>query len=317
LAEQIADVTKALPMFTKHRYSKKALASLVCGGLALCSGPLFHVSGARAFLFFVPVFVLLAVLLAILGLRDVHRSGWALQGRWSAILGIGFSMASTLQGLSMIFLLQNVDAMGQTANRMASENNLKQISNALLSYHDETKQLPPAVVRDKDGKPLYSWRVLLLPYIEETPLYKAFRLDEAWDSSRNRPWAAKAPKVYASPYSGSDPGGTIYQAIVGETAGFRIEMGLKLPDDFPNGTSKTILVAEAVNPVPWSKPEDLAFSPGQPLPAFRRLDKGERDWSLFGKKSPTGFNVLFTDGHVQFFKSDVNEDLLRSMLTRK
>src|SRR6516165_8316569 len=61
-------------------------------------------------------------------------------------------------------------------------NSLRNIGLALHNYQSVRKgRLPPPVVKDKNGRPLYSWRVLLLPYLEHEPLYKQFKLDEPWD----------------------------------------------------------------------------------------------------------------------------------------
>src|SRR5262249_30142494 len=82
------------------------------------------------------------------------------------------------------------------ASRTRSANNLKQIGLAMHNYHDVNGAFPPAAVCDKTGKPMLSWRVLILPYIEQDALYKEFKLDEPWDSEHNKKLLAKMPKVY-------------------------------------------------------------------------------------------------------------------------
>src|SRR5262249_21734482 len=84
-------------------------------------------------------------------------------------------------------LITAVAQVRVATRRMQSTNNLKQIALAMHSYHDTMGRFPPAIVRDKEGKPLYSWRVLLLPYLEQQNLYNQFKLDEPWDSEHNRP----------------------------------------------------------------------------------------------------------------------------------
>src|SRR5262245_14860206 len=99
---------------------------------------------------------------------------------------------------------------------MLASNNLKQVCIAMLAYHDEHGHLPPAVVRDRDGRPLYSWRVLILPYIEEDKLYKEFHLDEPWDSPHNLTLLPRMPKVYASAgEQPPEPHRTFLQVLVG------------------------------------------------------------------------------------------------------
>src|SRR5688572_16654787 len=78
----------------------------------------------------------------------------------------------------------------------AAENNLKQIGLAFHSYHDTTGRLPNNIYA-KDGTPLLSWRVHLLPFIEETPVYQRLKLDEPWDSDTNKKMIEHMPKLYA------------------------------------------------------------------------------------------------------------------------
>jgi hypothetical protein len=123
-------------------------------------------------------------------------------------------------------------------------------------YNDEHGRLPPAVVYGADGKPLYSWRVLLLPFIEQEELYKEFKLDEPWDSPHNLPLLEKMPGTYAPPPGKRKkvpPCHTVLHIFVGKRAAFEGREGLRLPEDFPDGTTNTILIVKAGPPVPWTK----------------------------------------------------------------
>src|SRR6516165_3014449 len=126
------------------------------------------------------------------------------------------------------------------------------------TYNDQYGSLPSAAICDKDGKPLLSWRVSLLPFLEDQGLYQQFRLDEPWDSPHNLQLLPRMPRVYA-PFNGKrtpEPYTTYYQVFVGKGAAFETRKGLRLSQDFPDGTSKTFLIVEAGEPVPWTKPED-------------------------------------------------------------
>ena len=85
--------------------------------------------------------------------------------------------------------------------RAATVNNLKSLAIALLNYQDAKKSLPPRANFDASGKPLLSWRVLVLPYLDpnEAKLYSEFHLDEPWDSEHNRQLIARMPKVFKNP----------------------------------------------------------------------------------------------------------------------
>jgi hypothetical protein len=204
-------------------------------------------------------------------------------------------------------VLQNIRQLlhheAEGAARSAqSLNNLKQIALAMHSYRDEHGRFPPAVV-SKDGRPLYSWRVLLLPYLERQNLYKQFHHDEPWDSEHNKKLLA-VPGVYASPWGDKEnaDGVTCYQVLVGPGAAFEGRQGLRT-EDFSDGTANTLLVVEAAEAVPWTSPRDVAYQPGKPLPRF-------------GGHTPGGFRAAYADGYVGLVPADTPEKTLRALITR-
>jgi hypothetical protein len=171
------------------------------------------------------------------------------------------------------------------------------------SYADVKGALPPAAVLGQDGKPLLSWRVLLLPYIDQGDLYKEFRLDEPWDSTHNSNLIARMPRSY-EPYQGCryPPHTTFYQVIRGPGTPFE-RPGLKLKD-LKTGTSNTFLIVEAAEPVVWTKPDELDYHPDEPLPRFGGI---MRDGS---------FRVAFADGQVHQ-KDMADEDAILAGITGK
>jgi RNA polymerase sigma factor (sigma-70 family) len=187
--------------------------------------------------------------------------------------------------------------------RRKSANNLRQIGLALIINHDVVKGLTPAIY-SKDGKPLLSWRVAILPYIEQTPLYNQFKLDEPWDSPHNKQLLARMPDLYA-PVRGPSKveGGTYYQGFVGKGAAFEPNRKLRIPADFPDGTSNIILAIEAAQPVPWTKPEDLPYVPDQALPQLGGQFHGH---SL----------AVFVDSRVKLISRNADPDVLRLAITR-
>lgn len=191
----------------------------------------------------------------------------------------------------------------QAAARQKSFNNLRQLAIAFHNYNDTYGHLPPATVVSKDGKPLYSWRVAILPFIEEDNLYKQFKLDEPWDSANNKKLLDHMPKVYA-PVVGKpkEKNTTHYQVVVGGEAMFQGQKKTRLVD-VTDGLSNTLMIVEAEEPVPWSKPADLTYDPKKPLPKFGGLFEG-------------GFSAVFGDGSVKFIKTDNDEQLLRAVITR-
>jgi hypothetical protein len=200
--------------------------------------------------------------------------------------------------------LHVVQHLRMAAARAAATNNLKQLGLAMHSYADKNEgRLPPQAVLGKDGKALLSWRVLILPYLEQDALYKEFHLDEAWDSPHNKKLLKKMPKVYAHPASPARRGETHFQAFVGNGAFFEGKRGLRFPADFPDGTSNTIMFVEAAKAVPWTKPEDLPYNPKKPLPKL-------------GGFFPGGFLAGLCDGSVRFVRNSVSTKTLRNAITR-
>jgi hypothetical protein len=191
-----------------------------------------------------------------------------------------------------------------TAARLTSINNLKQMALAMHAYHDVSGSLPAHAIYSKDGKPLLSWRVAILPYIEQDALYKEFNLDEPWDSEHNKKLLARMPKIF-EPVQGiktKEPYSTFYQVFTGKDAPFNGDKGLQLAAGFPDGTSNTILIAEAGEAVPWTKPVDMPFAMDKPLPKLGGLSKG-------------GFHVAMADGSVRFVNlKKVSEKTLRNAI---
>ncbi len=176
----------------------------------------------------------------------------------------------------------------------------------MFTYQDEHGRLPPAVVYGEDGRPLYSWRVLLLPYIAQEDLYKQFHLDEPWDSPHNLPLLERMPGTYAPPpgkKSRMPAYHTVCHVFIGKGAAFEDKKELKTPADFPDGTSTTILLVEAGPPAPWTKPEDLPYQADASLPRLNRL-------------FPDLIRVGMADGSVHYIHGDIGEATLRAAITR-
>ncbi len=186
--------------------------------------------------------------------------------------------------------------------RAESMNNLKTIGLAMHSFaaaHDATF---PAFAIRKDGKPLLSWRVAILPYLDQEALYNKFHLDEPWDSPHNKALLNQMPSVYA-PVSNMGKLGhsTYYQVFIGPGTLFGGNEGTKLAD-IKDGTAMTIMVIESANSVPWTKPQDLPFIPTKQLPDL-------------GGQLKDGFCVGFADGSARFIKRQTDPKVLKSLIT--
>jgi hypothetical protein len=154
-------------------------------------------------------------------------------------------------------------------NRAESKNNLKQIALAVIHCADAAEGKLPADVLDKKGKPILSWRVLLLPYLEQQNLYNKFKLDEPWDSKHNKALLEKMPAIFRSPrVSLKHKSYTVYQVFSGKETLFQAGKTFRYPASIPDGTANTIMAVEATSAVPWTKPVDIPFDSKKDLPDF-------------------------------------------------
>ena len=202
-------------------------------------------------------------------------------------------------------LLPAVQSARAAARRNVSSNNLKQIGLAMHNHLDAYKKFPAAAISDKEGKPLLSWRVKLLPFVEGQHLYQQFHLNEPWDSEHNRKLVALMPSVYADPANPAlrASGKTRYVVPTGEGTMFQGSEGLKI-SEVTDGTSKTLLAVEAApeRAVIWTKPDDLPFDPKKPLEGL-----------IDHQGHVGGFNAVFADGSVRLIHQGTDEETLRRL----
>jgi hypothetical protein len=204
-------------------------------------------------------------------------------------------------------------------------NQFKQLALAMHNYHSAKKHFPAsAAIRDAEGKPLFSWRVALLPWLEQRELYHQFHFDEPWDSPHNRGLIKRMPDVYYDP---SQPrlgreGKTTYQVPLGiETAFLPIGQSDYYPEnanvggvfvgrgitfrDLTDGTSNTIMLVDIApsEAVIWTKPDDWEVDLADPHRGLR----------ADGIKN---FVAARCDGSVHLESMDISTEALRAMLTR-
>lgn len=199
----------------------------------------------------------------------------------------------------------------EAARRTQSMSHLKQIALAFHNYHDVYGHFPPAVIEENGVK--RSWRVEILPFVEQAALYAQYRKDEPWDSEHNMKLAETVVPVYKDPSDPSKPNSTSYFQLVGPNAlasdkpvdvrgggkGIHIR-------DITDGTSNTIMVIEAKQDVPWSKPEDIPFDPEN----IDALIKEE-----LGGNHTGGFLAAFADGAVRFISENVDRSVFKGLVT--
>lgn len=191
----------------------------------------------------------------------------------------------------------------QTAAAEARElNGLKQIALAFHNYHDIYGAFPAHGGSGSAGRPGQglSWRVHLLPFLEEAALYNEFNLDEPWDSEHNRALISRMPKIY-----GENPEGkTSLHVFVGPGGGFEGDEGLRL-FDVTDGTSLTILAVQAGPSTAdvWTKPGGLTLDAASPLGAL-------------GDVGAT-FPVVLMDGSARKLSSTMDAETFKNLVNPK
>ncbi len=269
--ELLGSARAARPALTRRDWLK-----LGVGGAAACALPTLHPASAEG---------------PDLAKAQPAREGQPTQVNPEATSGAG---APPLEGED------HPEARARTVD------NLKTLGLALNGFvHANDGRFPPGAIR-KDGKPILSWRVAILPFLDihrDARLYRKFRLDEPWDSPHNKALLKEMPPEFA-PVARKDvpPYSTYYQGFVGPGTLFDGEVGTRIAD-VTDGVGSTLMVAEAAEPVPWTKPEDLPFDKGKPLPKL-------------GGQFEDGFYVAFADGSARFLSRKVSPETLRALILR-
>lgn len=216
----------------------------------------------------------------------------------------------------------NADALGKliaalpkqvaVARRNAeAQNNLKQILLGLHGFHDVTGSLPGDVGPDR--KSAWSWRVQLLPYLEQAALFQQLDFQKSWDDPRNKAILEKVemPKVFEVPGRPAPKGHTYWRSFTlpkkaqpkeGRPWLVEGEPGPRMAS-ITDGLSNTFAVVEAGDAVPWYAPDVLAYDGKMPLPQL-------------GAKGGDGFLAGMGDGSVRFVRTKTDEATLRAAITR-
>jgi beta-lactamase regulating signal transducer with metallopeptidase domain len=210
--------------------------------------------------------------------------------------------------LSQMGLGPKPHAVGRNRPRAADDkagqtkDNLKSLGLAMHIYHDIHAHFPPAVVMGPDGKTPHSWRVDLLPFVDQKAIYAQYRMNEPWDSSDNLRVLAQMPDVFKSPFDDAKSLNSGYFALVGPGTVFDGTKGVRIAD-ITDGTSNTLMIVEAKRNIPWTKPEDIQFDADKPLPELGGFVEGK-------------FAAVIADGSFRLFDSDQVKDDLKWLIMR-
>jgi RNA polymerase sigma factor (sigma-70 family) len=192
-------------------------------------------------------------------------------------------------------------AQSERTRKPSMATNLKEVLLAFHNFYSVNARLPTSAIYGADGEPKLSWRVALLPYLDQNELYNQFRQDEPWDSPHNKALIDHMPVVFETPGAPAPAGQTRIRGFVGKGALFEGTQGIAF-QEVTDGLSNTLMIAVAAEPAPWTKPGELVFVPGLPLPALDNSD-------------PHGYWIGLMDGSCRALQAN-EARLLPSLITR-
>ncbi len=222
------------------------------------------------------------------------------------------------------------NAVNAARSLSQSRNQLKQIGLAMHNFHDVYRVFPPAVIYGPDGRPWHSWRVLVLPFIEQQGLYERYKFDEPWDGPNNSKLLSEMPEIYRDPIHDDTLGHfTHYAAVSGKGTIFP-SVGIKMDEkqiakplahitsdngatgmrQIFDGTSNTLMVGTVSpeNTIPWMKPEDInvdAMLPG--------LGEKGNFAAPYGTRTRPATLFLFSDGSVRVISTSIERKTLQNL----
>ena len=236
-------------------------------------------------------------------------------GKWAPALLLGLGCGAVglvlVVPFLMALLLPAVQQAREAGRRNTCNNNLKQLGIAMHTYADVWGAFPPAYIADENGRPMHSWRVLILPYLDQQSLYDRYNFDEPWDGPSNSQLASHIPAAYHCPShvaAGRSSAITSYAAISGPGTIFDADTPSTI-QSITDGSAMTLMIAEAANAgIHWMEPRDLDFD--------------EMTFHVNGSPNEisshhTGIvEVLFADGHTSMLDASIGNQVLRAILTK-
>lgn len=224
---------------------------------------------------------------------------------WSGLTLIELILVLVMLAVIIALLLPVVQGVREPRRRPQCRNNLKQIGLALHNYHDKYGELPPAYTVDADGKPLHSWRTLLLPYLDHKDLYGRLDLTKPWNAPENAAvFESEALLPFQCPSAKLSRPESTYLAIVTATSCLRPEKSLAF-SEITDGTSNTMCIVEVPQDqaVPWMEPSDLDEL------ALLAFDQKTAESHTGGR------HILLMDGSVRFLSQSTPLETIKALAT--
>lgn len=222
----------------------------------------------------------------------------------------GIAAAAFVISIAVTIFFPAIRAARSVAQQRSCEGNLRQIWMALQSYEAEHGSYPPAFIPDANGKPMHSWRVLLLPFLNEDGIYNRYDFDEAWNGPNNSGLMRYMPDVYGCPADvGAQPNGeTSYMLLVGKDTFFPGEDTRGTIDMIDDPATTIVVVETPVQGVNWMEPRDLKAG------RMQFVINGGFGLEM-GSYHDNGAHVVMADGTVYFLNDMTPSDYVEGMST--
>lgn len=217
------------------------------------------------------------------------------------ILGVLFAVAVCVIGLLMALLVPAVQQARSAARNVETQNTARQIGLAVLNYESAYKKLPVAEIKDGNSQSLFSWRVEILPFLEETSISQSWKRDESWDSPSNLPLSNKHVSAFSSPLCPDSDGTnrTAFVAVVGPDTVIN-STGPRKMNSIADGISNTAMLLEIrSSDIAWAEPRDVSVAEAVRL--------------IQSCSDHRGLNVVFADGRVSSIAPSMPEDAIVKM----
>lgn len=226
------------------------------------------------------------------------------------LLLAGLVFFGTVGGLIYVVVIPQVDYRRQVATHERTRQKLLSIGQALRAYEEVYGSLPPAIVYDTAGKPMHSWRVLILPQLGYADLYARYDFSQPWNSAANSYLAYEMPAEYASATDRGavDNAESSFYVIMGKGCPFP-DQGSIRRDEIQDDLADTVLVVETLSfGFSWMEPREMR------LARLESRVNGAPGHSI-ASKSPLGPQVLTADGEVRTIRDDAPAEAITGLAT--
>ena len=212
-------------------------------------------------------------------------------------------------GVMALLLYPAIGAAREAARRAECSNNLRQIGIALHNYHDVFNTLPPTFIPDANGQPMHSWRVLILPFIEQQYLHSAYNFDEPWNSSSNLAATDVVVPLYQCP---ADRGSSCNYFAVNVPDGIFDGAKANTFGNVTDGMANTLMIVEvAGSNIHWAEPQDLG-----PAALTMGVKNNASNGSGISSNHVQGAMILMGDGSVHMLDASTSQAVIQLLVTK-